>query len=615
MTRPYVLVEIAFVLLAALATAGCEREKAPPLADTTSLRTVAAGAVVGFVGEYGSHVWQGIPYAKAPVGDLRWRAPQPPLPWKDTREALHFGLPCTQYASPLGGVTSAAPGTPIGSEDCLYANVYAPRFAPDTVPQGEARLPVMLWIHGGGHTIGEGGFYNGGNLAVRENVVVVTFNYRLGAFGWFRHAALRAGARNEQDRSGNFGTLDTIGALEWVRDNISAFGGDPNNVTIFGESAGGANVYALLLAAKAKGLFHRAIVQSGGLSFDTDTKAENLTTDEPPGEANSSGEVLLRLLVADRLADNREAALARVATMGNAGVEAYLRGKSNFEILSGYEPFESTGMIDMPKVFRDGVVLPQDEPRQLLASGTYNKVPVMVGTTRDENKLFMFGNPQHVCRTLWIIWRLRDERMYNLTAEYLAKWWKADGADEPATAMRAAQGPSVYVYRFDWDEEPTILGADLSAMLGASHGFEIPFVYGHFNLGPEGNRLFTAENEAGRKELSDKMMSYWAAFAYAGNPNRGRDGDLTEWKAWDDSSPGAAKFIVLDTQTGGGVRMSSDSLTRERLLVDINADPRLSAPRDRCAVLHALTAGSRAIDKEEYARRCPEYPFEDYPWG
>jgi para-nitrobenzyl esterase len=598
------------LLVLASSNIGCEKKKAPVAADPQSMRSITSGTVVGHVGEYGGHVWLGLPYAKPPVGDLRWRAPQPPAPWKGTREALAFGSACMQYASPLGGV-EGTPGKPTGTEDCLYANIYAPRFAPEAVPQGSARLPVMLWIHGGGNTIGEGAFYNGGNLAVSHNVVVVTFNYRLGPFGWFRHPALRASARNEEDRSGNYGTLDTIRALEWVRDDIAAFGGDPNNVTIFGESAGGMNVYALLLAPAAKGLFHRAIVQSGSLRFDTNAKAENLATADPPGDANSSSETVARLLVKGRLADGREAALARLATMRDGQIESYLRGRSSLEILEAYEPSESTGMISMPNLFCDGVVLPQEEPHESLASGRYNVVPTMIGTNLDENKLFMFGDPKWVRRTLWVFWRLRDERMYNLTAEYLAKWWKADGADDPAAAMRAVQGPSVYVYRFDWDEEPTILGADLGVMLGAAHAFEIPFVFGHFDLGSEGSRLFTAENEPGRKDLSRKMMSYWAAFAANGDPKRGIDGSSTEWTAWDSSDAEAPKFIVFDTEAGGGVRMSSESLTRETVLANLETDARLATQEERCSILRALTAWGRALEEQEYDRRCPDYPLAE----
>lgn len=609
---------IAFVAACGLvACARVERERA--VVDPSSHRATRAGEVVGFIGRYGGHVWLGIPYAKPPVGELRWRAPQPADPWAGTRTALEFGSPCTQYASAFGGVTTARPGTPVGSEDCLFLNIYAPRFAESDVPAGDQRLPVMVWIHGGGNTIGEAGFYNGGHLAAAHSAVVVTVHYRLGPFGWLRHAALRGGGTSEADRSGNYGTLDLIRALHWVRENISAFGGDPNNVTVFGESAGGTNVFSLLLSPAARGLFHRAIAQSGDPRLTAPAEAERFSDDAEPGHANSSNEILLRLLTKDGVARDRTAAKARLAAMSAAEVERYLRGKTNFEILAAYEPWRGTGMIDMPAVFADGAVLPQEDPLQLFArAGGYNAVPVVLGTTRDENKLFMYGDRRWVRRILWIIPRPRDARRYNLVAEYLAKMWKATGADEPAAAMRAAQGPSVFVYRFDWDEEPTVLGADLSILLGAAHAFEIPFVFGHFDLGREGNVIFTKQNQRAREDLAAQMMSYWVEFADRGAPGRGRGGGLPEWTPWDDSAPTAPKAILFDTEAGGGVRMSSESVTEASVLAAVDSDPRLPTQRDKCMVFRELAVWSAGITQEEYPkagqRGCAEYPFDGYPW-
>ncbi len=188
----------AFVV--ALGAHGCARPQPERhVADPGSRRVTRSGEVVGFQGRYGAHVWLGIPYAKPPVGALRWRAPQPAEPWTGTRQALALGAACTQFGNPTT-VEHVKAGKPMGSEDCLYLNVYAPQFAQTAVPAGEARLPVMVWIHGGGNTIGEAGFYDGGNLAVTERVIVVTTNYRLGPFGWFRHAALD-GDGNERPRS------------------------------------------------------------------------------------------------------------------------------------------------------------------------------------------------------------------------------------------------------------------------------------------------------------------------------------------------------------------------------------------------------------------------------
>jgi para-nitrobenzyl esterase len=242
----------------------------------------------------------------------------------------------------------------------------------------------------------------------------------------------------------------------------------------------------------------------------------------------------------------------------------------------------------------------------------------MLGTNRDENKLFLFGDPRRVRQILWFIPHLRDERQYNLNAEYVSKMWKAIGADEPASAMQRTQGPSIFVYRFDWDEEPTVLGADLSVMLGAAHGFEIPFVFGHYDLGREGSRIFTAENRLGREALSSAMMSYWTEFAYSGLPGRGRDGRQPEWTPWDGADNAETRFIVLDTAAGGGLRMSSGALTRPSVLNALASDPRLPAPYDRCAILREMAEWSLGLSKEEYAeignQTCAKYPLDAYPW-
>jgi len=610
----------ALMITVAVHLLGCTHKEQPhPTPDPSTRRTTQSGDVIGTEARYNSHAWLGIPYAAPPVGTLRWRAPQPPAAWTGTRQALTFGSPCTQYTSPFAGVAGKRANEPAGSEDCLFLNIWTPRFASGRPPSGAARLPVMVWIHGGGNTIGEGGFYNGGNLAATYSLVVVTLNYRLGPFGWLRHAALRGDATDDAERSGNFGTLDLIRALEWVRDNIAAFGGDPGNVTIFGESAGGTNVNSLLLSPRAHGLFQRAIVESGGLFMSDVTSAENFTDDAPPGDPNSSNEMLLRLMISDGSATDRAAAKTRLAAMPTAEVQRYLRGKTNVEILTAYTPMPGAGMVHMPLVFREGVVVPDAEPMQLLThAGGYNDVPVILGTNRDENKLFMFADPATVRRILWIIPRLRDARQYSLTAEYMAKMWKANGADEPATAMRATQGPSVYVYRFDWDEEPTILGADLSVMLGAAHGFEIPFVFGHFDLGREGNQIFTTNNQPGRELLSAEMMSYWAQFAYTGAPGRGRNSAALEWTPWSNDGPSSPKFMVLDTPAAGGPHMSSDAVTQASVIAAVDDDVRLPTQRDKCKIFHALAAWSRGFTKKDYPtagrKGCAEYPFDKYPW-
>ncbi|HZP41336.1 MAG TPA: carboxylesterase family protein [Candidatus Binatia bacterium] len=555
-----------------------------------TLRHPPAGDVVGGEGRYGSYAWLGIPYAKPPTGRRRWRAPEPAERFAGLREALAFGAPCVQYGSRLGGAPGVPPGRVGGDEDCLTLNVWAPR---DATPA--SRLPVLVWIHGGGNTIGHAGLYDGGHLAAAEHLVVVTAQYRLGPFGWFAHPALRADAADDAERSGNFGTLDLVRALAWVRDDVAAFGGDPGNVTIAGESAGGLDVYTLLLAPQARGLFHRAIVESGGLWLDTAAVAER----EHP---QASREIVLRLLERSGRARDRADAEARLAAMRDDEIAAFLRAEPAREVLAAYFPWP-TGMIDMPRAIADGRVLPADPLAALGSDGGWNRVPVLVGTNRDENKLFMYFDPRWVRKILWLVPRFVDEPRYEATAEYMARMWKAASADAPATAMSRVE-PSVFVYRFDWHDEPTILGADLSKMLGAAHALEIPFVFGHFDMGTEGNRLFTPANEPGRLALSRAMMSYWAAFARDGAPGRGTRGDLPAWDPWGDG-----RFLVLDTDGGGGIRMTSGAETRAGVLAALDHDPRLASPAHRCGAYREIAEFGRWLSREEYLRAgCADFP-------
>ena len=600
------------VLVSLALVAGCRgREATRPMADKSLSRTTTSGEVVGFVGPYGSATWLGIPYAAPPVGDLRWRAPQPAPRWTGTREALAAGSPCVQYAGPFGGMEKFSRGQPAGSEDCLFLNVYAPHAATPT-----SRLPVMVWIHGGGNTVGHAAFYDGGHLAERENVVVVMINYRLGPFGWFRHAALRGDGTSDLERSGNFGILDQIRALEWVRDNIAAFGGDPGNVTVSGESAGGRDTFALLVSPPARGLFHRAIVESGVVGSDQPAIAEGFVDDPVPSKSNAAGEALIRLLMAGGSASDRAAAKAKLAAMSPQDIAHYLRAQSAVDILRAYPPDHNSELINLPQMFADGAVLPSGGILDALGSGdAHQHVPIMIGTNRDENKLFMFGDPEQVRWWFGIVPRLRDPADYQIAAEYLARWWKATGADEPAQALSASQHEPVFVYRFDWDEEPTILGSDFSQMLGAAHAFEVPFAFGHWDLGRDGNRLFTEDNRAGRDALSEQMMGYWAQFARTGDPGRGTDGKSPAWLPWQDGP----RYMVLDTPAGGGSRLSTEGDIRESLIAAVDADPRLPTQRDKCRVFRTLAGWSPGFTREQYATAgahgCADYPFDGYPWS
>src|SRR5262249_48775978 len=317
---------------------------------------------------------------------------------------------------------------------------------------------------------------------------------------------------------------------------------------------------------RARGLCDRGIVESGGLGFHAAETAEGFVDDARPSEANASGEVAARLLIAEGTVLDRTAAKAKLATMSPEETATWLRGRPAVDVLRAYPPGPSGELIDMPMVLRDGVVLPAGDPLDALGrTDAHAHVPVIVGTTRDENKLFMSNDPALVRRWFGIVPRLRDPAAYQVTAEYLASTWKVTGADEPAAALSASQHEPVYVYRFDWDEEPTILGAALPQMLGAAHAFEIPFVFGHWDLGREGSVIFTPTNAPGREALSKQLMGYWAAFARSGDPGRGSDGTQPAWRPWIETP----SFMVLDTPADGGVRASSDGVTRASVIAAV----------------------------------------------
>ena len=598
---------------------GCSAPQ--PMSDSGTTRRIDQGEIIGASIEEGQvHVWRGIPFAEPPVGDLRWRAPKAAGPWEGRLEALTSGSECAQLNAGQGD----AEGPVLGSEDCLYLDIFSPALksasaAKSTSAEGEEPVateakPVMFWIHGGGNSMGAGNQLPVEALARDHDVVVVTINYRLGIFGWLSHPALRASAETPEDASGNFGTLDMILALEWVRDNIETFGGDPENVTIFGESAGGVNVYSLLMSPKAKGLFHAAISQSGVASSLARIPAENYTDAEQEGLPGSAGEFLLSLIRGEGKASDRAAAKEIVASMENDAVEAFLRSFSAAELL---QPFidamggEAMPMYMAPNIFGDGVVVSEGPVLELLANkDTYNAVPFIAGTNREESKLFMMlGDSPHVEKTFGLPSGLSNERLYDVEGEYGGMMWRAVGADEPVSVMREAQGPTVWAYRFDWDEEPTVLGADLSKLLGAAHAMEMFFVFGLQDLGFF-NR-FIYEDVDSAAALSEQMRSYWTHFAHTHDPGTGQSGELPLWAPWSPER-GEPKYLVFDSERDGGIEIGRDQVDREYVMRRAEKDPRLFNDEERCRVFKNFLQWSDSLTIEDYNAQvggaCADYP-------
>jgi para-nitrobenzyl esterase len=477
--------------------------------DNTLVQT-KYGLVSGFL-DKGSWCWKGVPYADPPVGSLRWKAPLDPTPWIGTRKSRKFGNSAAQFMPFLG---------PIGSEDCLYLNIWRPKTP-------ENMLPVYFYIHGGGNSIGssaEVGYY-GNAVAEKSNLLYISVNYRLGAMGWFRHPAVTNNGSSE-DNSGNFGTLDLIKALEWVRDNIEAFGGDPKNITIAGESGGAFNVLSLLISPLAKGLFHQAIVESGLSLIASTNIAESQSTD-----------VLINLLIKDHKAKNQEEARKVIDRLSVKEVNEFLHSKSAFKI-SKCIPKMDFGMAEWRTIFTDGIVIPK-EGFDIFSSGDWaNKVPIIIGCTKDELKLF--GNFRKDPP--------KNTREYDLVWKYRSLIWRVSGLDSLVSKMISKTKVPIYAYRFDWgspDKDGTsVLPKKMGRNLGAHHAAEIPFFLGMGNssvfmlIG----KTHTKRNQLGRERLLDLCMKYLANFTRTGNPNQK---GLPYWYPWNNIE-GKDKILVFD---------------------------------------------------------------------
>jgi para-nitrobenzyl esterase len=570
-------------------------------------RSTPSGNLIGSINANGAYVWQGIPFAQPPVGSLRWRAPMAAAPWPGVLQAIQPGNPCIQ-------VSALSPIGTIGSEDCLYLNVWTPPLTAQQISSGNAHLPVMLWIPGDGNVAGNGSNYNGGILANTQNVIVVTINYRLGVFGWFRNPALFQVNVTPEDRSGNYGTLDQIQALRWTKQNIAAFGGDPNRITIFGESSGGSNVLSLMVAPAAIPLINRAMAQSSLLQTVSIPVAQNYRDDPNPGADTSSGEVLLQLLINDGFASNRATAKAYVASAGPTAIAAYLYSKTFAEFAAAYlqlspprtdRPYNEIP----PQLIRDGTVLPTEGIGRSFLLGNYAHVPLVLGSTRDEytSLLSVVGAPifsQFDPATFQAV--IADKPRYYLAAEYLSRLFKATGVDELANILFWQQPGKVFAYRFDWDN---LLPAPFldNISLGATHGLPVAFEFQQLNLGPEFIQLALIDPASlpSFYALSDKIQSYWGQFAYTGSPDRGQQNNLTRWKPWGSLSlfpPSINTSIILDEPAGGGIRMISDIETRAEVLHDLETDPRLEPLSNRCRFafdLWSIRSGVR-INKFEY---------------
>jgi len=482
---------LALTVAAETAAQAAARQPTAPLVVRTN-----DGALRGMVSD-GAREFLGISYAAPPVGQLRWRPPQPAAHWRGIRDATNAASQCAQP----GGAVLSDP-TASTSEDCLYLNVYAPTMA------SIRQLPVMVWIHGGGFTGGSGSLYDGAVLAAREHVIVVTINYRLGIFGFLALPSLdeEGGA----DSSGDYGLMDQQAALRWVQRNAAAFGGNSRDVTIFGQSAGGLSVCDNMASPAAAGLFAHAIAESG----------------------------CLMPMPSRQATEQRDAALAATLGCTNAATAAAcLRVKPAAELVAaeGTSPIPATGWGPVS----GGPILPA-QPATAFATGRYIHVPMLQGSTADEGRLLVGldfdaqGSPLTAAEYPAAVQALFGA---SLTPQILAHYplsaypspdlalaaVETDGgvSCEAVQADGLVSASGVYAYEFADPDPPNPFGVTFSFPLGSAHSTDIEYEFQTMpNIGitPRPDNL-TPPFTAAQFALSDQMMGYWARFAETGDPN------------------------------------------------------------------------------------------------
>ncbi|MFC4059685.1 carboxylesterase/lipase family protein [Planomonospora corallina] len=461
----------------------------------------------------------GIPYAAAPVGELRWRSPRPAAGWRGVRDATRPGPGCAQPAGmPMD--------RPSGSEDCLYLNVTTP-----PARQGGEPLPVVVWLHGGHFFVGQGDTWGGRTMAVKGDAVVVTVNYRLGPLGFLTHPGVGG--------SGNFGLEDQQAALRWVRANVAAFGGDPRNVTLAGQSAGATSVCAHLAAPGSAGLFHRAVLQSNSCSTPLRSRKEVtagvdalLAAADCGGGAASAGACL-----------RRRSARELVEAAGYPGQSAWEAGP-----VAG------------------GSVLPVD-PAEAVAAGRFHRVPVLVGATRDEYRAQVWGMERTgmlcapgqatPCPLTARQYREQIETAFGKRARQVLARYPLARYGTPSEALSAAMTDfqyarpvldtaavlsryvPTYMYEFADREAPFFTGvAPVSFPTGAYHTAELPYLFAAGYVRPP---------SAAQRRLSEVMVGYWTTFARHGDPNRS---GLPSWARYGTRSGHVQRLATGDAGIG-----------------------------------------------------------------
>ena len=504
-----------------------------------------------------------IPYAKPPIGSLRWKAPRELKTPENVIERLENNH-CVQEPSSMGG----APGEGIltGEEDCLYLDIKTPK------KRSSELLPVMFWIHGGGNTSGLKDIYNFSTMVNKHNIIVVSINYRLGAFGWFAHPAIQDNHEGI-DKTSNFGTLDIIEALKWVNKNIEHFGGNPENITIFGESAGGHNVLSLLVAPQSKGLFHKAISQSG---YTTSVPSNNayINNINNPTFNHTSNEVVKRLIPNSDTITSKE-------------LNKKLYSLSSQEFFSDYSDKSN---LEVPLLNNDGIVIPKIGLEKALKNSKYvQKVPFMAGSNRDEVKLWIAAAEYFVKLDYSLIGsilgiprvKLKNEESFEAFNYYRSEAWKIRGVIEPISSLNSVGNLNTFAYRYDWDDHRRFLIANFKKLIGASHGTEIPLITGNNDIVGDFGFLIYPSGPS-KRFLSKNMMLFWSNFAKNGVPGKSTNG--IEWLPYN-SSEESKNFLILDNKRN--MKLTNSYVSYKTLVEELNYDTRVNE-LERCVILYQM---------------------------
>ena len=488
-----------------------------------------------------------------------------------------------------------------GSEDCLYLDIKRPEKISNDL------LPVMFWIHGGGNTSGLKDLYDFSSMVKKHDVIVVTINYRLGPFGWFTHPSIQD-LQQGLDKTSNFGTLDIISALEWVKLNISLFGGDPNNITIFGESAGGHNVLSLLVTKQAKGLFHKAISQSAYTTSFSKNEAFKQINKSSTSE-HTSWNIVNKII--------KDKSLGIIQEDNHTEIRELLINMSAKDFFRYYT--ERTPNENLVILTEDGIVIPEIGLTEALSKKEYvNHVPTIAGSNRDEVKLWLasakyfvdlnysflgsvFGVPKVI---------LNDKDAFNIFNSYRSRAWKIRGVDGPLRSLYISGNEDLYAYRYDWDDHRRFIIANFRELIGAAHATEIPLLTGNNKLvGDYGFLIYP--NGPSKRFTSKNMMKFWTNFAKNGKPGVSSNG--VEWIKYNGQKNELSNYIILDNRKN--LKMHKDDFSFTSLVKDLYHEDALTNI-EKCVVLFQMLTyvGDDIYDLyvDDYPGKCSRAESEKF---